>query len=58
MQFLGHVVSVQGILVVPAKVEAVIKWEFPKLVTKIRSFVGLADYYKRFIEGFSKIVAP
>jgi len=36
----------------------VVKWESPKSVTKIRSFVGLAGYYRRFIKGFSKIVAP
>jgi len=52
------VISTQGIVVDPAKVEAVIQWECPKSVTKIQSFVGLAGYYRRFIEGFSKIVAP
>ena len=58
VQFLGHVISTQGIVVDPAKVEAVVKWESPKSATEIRSFVGLAGYYRRFIEGFSKIVAP
>jgi len=58
VQFLGHVISAQGIAVNPVKVEAVVKWESPKSVTKIRSFVGLTSYYRRFIEGFSKIVAP
>ena len=42
----------------PTKVEAVVKWESPKSATKIKSFVGLAGYYRKFIEGFSKIVAP
>ena len=42
----------------PAKVEAVVKWESPKSATKIKSFMGLTGYYRRFIEGFSKIVAP
>jgi len=42
----------------PTKVEVVVKWESPKSATKIRSFVGLVGYYKRFIERFSKIVAP
>ena len=58
VQFLGHVISAQGIVVDPAKVDAVVKWESPKSTTEIRSFVGLAIYYRRFIEGFSKIVTP
>jgi hypothetical protein len=56
--FLGHVISAQGILVDPRKVEAVLKWERPKNVTEIRSFLGLAGYYRRFIEGFSIIAIP
>ena len=55
---MGHVISAQGIAVDPAKVEAVVKWESPKSATEIKSFVGLAGYYRRFIEGFSKIFAP
>jgi len=58
VQFFGHVISAQWIVVDPAKVEAVVKWENPKSATKIRSFLGLTGYYRRFIEGFSKIVAP
>jgi len=58
VQFLGHVISAQGIAVDPAKVDVVVKWESPKSATKIRSFVRLAGYYRRFIKGFSKIVAP
>jgi hypothetical protein len=54
---LGHVILAEGILVDPRKVEAVLKWERPTNVTEIRSFLGLAGYYRRFIEGFSTIAA-
>nr|AAX92958.1 retrotransposon protein, putative, Ty3-gypsy sub-class [Oryza sativa Japonica Group]ABA92829.1 retrotransposon protein, putative, Ty3-gypsy subclass [Oryza sativa Japonica Group] len=56
--FLGHVISAGGVAVDPAKVEAITEWKAPKSVTKIRSFLGLAGYYRRFIEGFSKIARP
>jgi len=58
VQFLGHVISDQGISVDPAKVETMVKWERPQTVTEVRSFLGLAGYYKRFVEGFSKMVSP
>lgn len=58
VKFLGHVISKDGIAVDPIKVEAVVAWERPKTAAEIRSFVGLAGYYRRFIEGFSKIVSP
>jgi len=58
VHFLGHVVSKEGISVDPTKVEAVSTWPVPKNVTDIRSFLGLAGYYRCFVEGFSKIAAP
>ena len=42
----------------PAKIETILKWERPKTVTEVRSFLSLAGYYKRFVEGFSKKVNP
>ncbi|KAK1606927.1 hypothetical protein QYE76_030600 [Lolium multiflorum] len=56
--FLGHVISKEGIAVDPSKVAAVTEWEPPKNVGEIRSFLGLAGYYRRFIENFSKIAKP
>ncbi|KAA3477814.1 DNA/RNA polymerases superfamily protein [Gossypium australe] len=56
--FLGHVVSAEGIRVDPRKIEAVLDWKPPKSVAEIRSFLGLAGYYRRFVEGFSLIAAP
>ncbi|GKD21049.1 putative reverse transcriptase domain-containing protein, partial [Tanacetum coccineum] len=58
IQFLGHVIDSQGIHVDPAKIESVKDWESPKTATEIRQFLGLAGYYRRFIEGFSKIAKP
>jgi hypothetical protein len=56
--FLGHVLSAKGVAVDPSKIEAVSKWQSPKSVTEIRSFLGLVGYYRLFIENFSKIVKP
>nr|GEZ68518.1 putative reverse transcriptase domain-containing protein [Tanacetum cinerariifolium] len=56
--FLGHIVSADGIIMDPAKVEAITKWPRPTTVTKVRSFLGLAGYYRRFMEGFSLLALP
>jgi hypothetical protein len=56
--FLGHIISNGGISVDPAKVKEIVAWSIPTIVTKVRSFLGLARYYWRFIEGFSKIAKP
>jgi hypothetical protein len=56
--FLGHIISVEGIAVGPSKVQEVLDWKSPRSVMQIRSFLGLAGYYHRFIPNFSKIVKP
>ncbi|GJS31332.1 putative nucleotidyltransferase, ribonuclease H [Tanacetum coccineum] len=56
--FLGHIVSSEGITMDPAKVEAITKWPRPTSVTEVRSFLGLAGYYRRFVDGFSRLALP
>nr|GFA07313.1 putative reverse transcriptase domain-containing protein [Tanacetum cinerariifolium] len=58
VQFLGHVIDKQGIHVDPVKIESIKNWASLKSPTKIRQFLGLAEYYRRFIKGFSKIAKP
>ena len=58
VQFLGHVIDCDGIHVDPAKIESIRDWATPTTPTEIRQFLGLAGYYRRFIEGFSKISKP
>jgi hypothetical protein len=55
---LRHIISNEGITVDLAKVEAVTNWKHPESPTEIQSFLGLASYYRRFIEEFSKLASP
>ncbi|KAK1619388.1 hypothetical protein QYE76_024905 [Lolium multiflorum] len=58
VEFLGHVITKEGIAVNPSKVQSVLEWKSPKNAKEIRGFLGMAGYYRRFIEGFSKIAGP
>ena len=56
--FLGHIISKDGFAVDPSKIEVVKDWPRPKNASEVRSFLGLAGYYRKFVEGFSKISTP
>jgi hypothetical protein len=58
IQYLGHFISSEGIVVDPKKIKSIMEWVVPKDVANIRSFMGITDYYRRFIEGFSKVAYP
>jgi Reverse transcriptase (RNA-dependent DNA polymerase) len=56
--FLGHVVNVEGIKMQKSKVEAIQKWPRPKIVRDLQYFLGIANYYRRYITNFSTLAAP
>ncbi|GJZ34709.1 putative reverse transcriptase domain-containing protein [Tanacetum coccineum] len=58
VQFLGHVINSEGVHVDPSKIKSIKDWASPKTLTEIGQFLGLVGYYRRFIEGFSKIAKP
>ena len=55
IHYLGHIISDGGICVEPENIDTIMNWPNPRNVTDVRCFMGLARYYKRFIEGFSKV---
>lgn len=55
VKFLGHVTSKEGITIDPSKIEADVEWKGPKIVQEVRSFLELTCYFRRFVEGFSKL---
>lgn len=56
--YLGHVISADCVSTDPKKIEAVAQWPQPTSVSELRSFLGFASYYCRFVEGFAKLAAP
>lgn len=57
-KYLGMIISTDGIKMDPAKVEAIRQWNAPTCVKEVRAFMGFCNFYRRFIKGFSKVVAP
>jgi hypothetical protein len=58
IHYLGHIISGEGIFVDSEKAKAIIEWPVPKNAHEVRNFMGIVSYYRRFIEGFSKIAKP
>ena len=58
MEFLGHIISNKGIKVDQSKIKAIKDWVPLKNISELRSFLGLANFYRRFIQGYAKIAAP
>ena len=58
VQFLGHIISTEGIRMDPSKIASVTEWPEPKTVKEVQGFLGLANFNRKFIQGYSRIAAP
>ena len=58
LEYLGHIISGEGVKVDPKKIQSILDWPVPKSITSLRGFLGLTGYYQKFIRNYARITAP
>ena len=58
MEYLGHIITVEGVTVDPKKIDSMMQWPRPGNVKQLKEFLGLTGYYKRFVKGYGAITKP